>query len=118
MPFVTVRKRLRRSRVLTGIFRHHAFRPLRGRHLLSGQPRGNKEKRQEGLAKNHQEHSFPSSHACLSPTRKTSLPSRSSYAFLFTTSSMLVPKSLSITVAAFRPGPPVTDPPGCVVAPV
>ena len=40
------------------------------------------------------------------------------YAFLFTTSSMLVPKSLRMTAAAFRPGPPVTDPPGCVVAPV
>lgn len=40
------------------------------------------------------------------------------YVFLFTTSSMLVPKSLSITMAAFRPGAPDTEPPGCVVAPV
>ena len=28
------------------------------------------------------------------------------------------PRSSSITIAAFRPGPPVTEPPGCVVAPV
>jgi len=46
------------------------------------------------------------------------LPAAPGYAFLFTTSSMLVPKSLRMTVAAFRPGPPVTEPPGCVVAPV
>src|SRR3982074_1303525 len=38
--------------------------------------------------------------------------------FLPTTSSRLVPKSLSITTAAFRPGCPVTEPPGAVVAPV
>jgi hypothetical protein len=50
------------------------------------------------------------------PSFKRSLAK--SYAFFFTTSSMLVPKSLSMTVAAFRPGPPVTDPPGWVVAPV
>src|SRR6267142_3295239 len=43
---------------------------------------------------------------------------RLNYAFLLTTSSMLVPKSLSMTVAAFRPGAPVTEPPGNVVAPV
>lgn len=34
-----------------------------------------------------------------------------SCAFLIT-SSMLVPKSLSITMAALRPGAPVTEPPG------
>src|SRR5205085_862949 len=28
------------------------------------------------------------------------------------------PRSSSITTAALRPGPPVTEPPGCVVAPV
>src|SRR2546426_586234 len=117
MPLVTVRKRLNRSREFTGIFRHHALRGLRGRHLLSGQSSADKEKRHKSLPKNHQEHSFSSSHSCLSP-QKTSLLSRPNYALLFTTSSMLVPKSLSITVAAFRPGPPVTDPPGCVVAPV
>jgi hypothetical protein len=38
--------------------------------------------------------------------------------FLATTSSRLVPKSLRITVAAFRPGIPVTAPPGAVQAPV
>ncbi len=42
----------------------------------------------------------------------------SSYAYRFTTSSILVPKSFNITTAAFLPGPPVTEPPGCVVAPV
>ena len=31
---------------------------------------------------------------------------------------MLDPKSFSITAAAFLPGPPETDPPGYVVAPV
>ncbi len=35
-----------------------------------------------------------------------------------TTFSRLVPKSLSITAAAFRPGPPEIEPPGCVVEPV
>src|SRR6266436_5322788 len=39
-------------------------------------------------------------------------------AYRFTTSSILVPKSFNITTAAFLPGPPVTEPPGCVVAPV
>jgi hypothetical protein len=39
-------------------------------------------------------------------------------AFFATTSSRLVPKSLRITVAAFRPGIPVTAPPGAVQAPV
>src|SRR6266699_1395982 len=43
---------------------------------------------------------------------------RPNYPFLFTASSMLVPKSLSMTVAVFLPGAPVTDPPGNVVAPV
>ena len=43
---------------------------------------------------------------------------RPNYTFLFTTSSMLDPKSLSMTVAVFLPGAPVTDPPGNVVAPV
>ena len=38
--------------------------------------------------------------------------------FFATTSSRLVPKSLRITVAAFRPGIPVTAPPGAVQAPV
>ena len=37
-------------------------------------------------------------------------------AYRFTTSSTLVPKSFNITTAAFLPGPPVTEPPGCVVA--
>src|SRR6266540_6493518 len=32
--------------------------------------------------------------------------------------SRLVPKSFSMTRAALRPGPPETEPPGCVVAPV
>jgi hypothetical protein len=45
-------------------------------------------------------------------------PGDISYDFFFTTSSMLVPKSLSMTDAAFRPGIPVTEPPGAVVAPV
>jgi hypothetical protein len=39
-------------------------------------------------------------------------------AYPFTTSSILAPKSFNITTAAFLPGPPVTEPPGCVVAPV
>src|SRR5881394_350139 len=43
---------------------------------------------------------------------------RPNYPFLFTASSMLVPKSLSMTVAVFLPGAPVMDPPGNVVAPV
>src|SRR6266513_1399413 len=43
---------------------------------------------------------------------------RPNYAFLFTTSSLLFPKSLSMTVTGFLPGAPVTDPPGNVVAPV
>jgi hypothetical protein len=40
------------------------------------------------------------------------------FSFLPTTSSMLVPRSLSMTMAALRPGVPVTDPPGAVVPPV
>ena len=40
------------------------------------------------------------------------------FSFLATTSSRLVPKSFKITVAAFRPGIPVTEPPGAVHAPV
>ena len=38
--------------------------------------------------------------------------------FLLPTSSMLVPKSLNIAAAAFRPGKPVMEPPGGVHAPV
>gem|GEM_PF-1375857 len=34
------------------------------------------------------------------------------------TSLKSLPRSLSSTIAAFRPGAPVTEPPGCVVAPV
>src|SRR5258706_14042727 len=40
------------------------------------------------------------------------------FAFLPTTSSRLVPKSFSTTMAALRPGCPVTEPPGAVVPPV
>ena len=54
--------------------------------------------------------------------RKSELCTASHYydlfSFLPTTSSMLVPRSLSITMAALRPGWPVTDPPGAVVPPV
>src|SRR5688500_1242201 len=32
--------------------------------------------------------------------------------------SRLIPRSSRMTIAAFRPGPPVIDPPGWVVAPV
>src|SRR5215469_14803702 len=38
--------------------------------------------------------------------------------FLPTTSSRLVPRSLSIAIAALRPGWPVTEPPGAVHPPV
>src|SRR6266545_1600903 len=38
--------------------------------------------------------------------------------FVATTSSRLVPKSLSITAAALRPGPAEIEPPGCVVKPI
>src|SRR3989442_14446389 len=107
MPLVTVRKRLNRSRVFTGIFRHHALRGLRGRHLLSGQSSVDKEKRHKSLPKNHQEHSFFSSKSCVS-LQKTSWFSRPTFSLLFTTSSMLVPKSVSITGAAFGPGPRLT----------
>jgi hypothetical protein len=40
------------------------------------------------------------------------------FSFLPTTSSMLVPRSFSMTMAALRPGWPVTEPPGAVVPPV
>src|SRR5216684_1388527 len=55
----------------------------------------------------------------LDSSRNESQPNHlGSQAFLPATSSMVVPKSLSITTAALRPGAPVTEPPGCVVAPV
>src|SRR5713226_8651959 len=55
----------------------------------------------------------------LDSSRNETQPNHRCYqAFLPATASMVVPKSLSMTTAALRPGAPVTEPPGCVVAPV
>src|SRR6266567_5641453 len=118
MLSVTVGDWLHWRSVFRRIVRDYLLRRPRRRGLLGGDVCDKEEKYRHRGSHHGRRNPFNSFHhrnlAILNLLRSF----HSNYAFLFTTSSMLVPKSLSITVAAFRPGAPVTDPPGNVVAPV
>src|SRR5713226_8342185 len=118
MLFVAVGNGLHRRSVFRRIVGDHLLRRLRCRSRLCGETGSKEEKCHQ--RRSHRNGSDPSNsfHHELPLKVECPAPNRSNYAFLLTTSSMLVPKSLSITVTAFLPGAPVTEPPGNVVAPV
>ena len=129
MSLMAVGNRLLRRRVFRGIignfllhFRHGGSRLLRPRV-----PCHKKKRREQSKVQRHYAYSLDPSQKPTSPVAwhdlyKIELRTAYSYddlfSFLPTTSSRLVPRSLSITIAALRPGWPVTDPPGAVVPPV
>ena len=127
MRLVTVGNRLLGRRMWHGIIGHFLFH-LGGRRWLlrPGVWYNAKRHCKQSKIQRHNKYSRdPSQKPPLVSRRvqrKSELCTASDYydlfSFLPTTSSMLVPRSLSITIAALRPGWPVTEPPGAVVPPV
>src|SRR5262249_49171942 len=103
----------------TGAERHHNGHALVRPSLRRGRRRGYETGRHHGGRAEHKAqnpfHRFPPA-----VTHFASAADRSAEAAFLaaTNSSRLLPKSLSMTAAAFRPGPPEIDPPGWVVEPV
>ena len=128
VSLMAVGNRLIGRRVFRWIIGNFLFHFCRCSWLLGSDiQRRAEECREYGSVQRHKRHSTDPSQKLASPVAwrvqhtigvRAALCYDFLVSFLATTSSRLVPRSLSMTMAALRPGWPVTEPPGAVVPPV